>query len=620
MKIIFAVGVLSALVCGAQDLPVSNVASNDVQAPDTPTPVVQVSEVKTNDVPPSLSNVVTNAVSSALTNDVSPVGVASSLPFAFSNALFKAFEHPKPISDSLSRLFEKANAENLGAIEACRSVLIESLREEQVWAGIAVLRGNLLKRAVRLNWADPVALDAALFIASCAGNLEAFQGSDISPDVWAWLLASNERVRLVAATLTEDDNALEVSRIIQKLYEHDPDDRDRFFNLILAMAVVWDTPRIEMHKQIGEGWLPPDEDVCLYYDYFKKLFNSSEAKVPYADLSVDSLVFIVDIPAPVCELEWSLKNVKGSRALWGNHYKEIIYDRTRIFRKLYHWPHRDYTLQEIQECFGICVDQAYYSVITARAHGIPSLYFHGRGKYGGHAWFGFMKKKTEWDLNIGRYSDQGYAIGFAIHPQTDREMTDHELKYFCSRALQPKLSRDAFSLAYLAKLFYEEDFAQGALLSAQRARQIIPLCEEAWKIECDVLVDTEAFLEAIELLKKKAVCFKYYPDVVSDARQRQAVLLSRIGDAVKAEKILGLEVARVASGRDDLQQELVMAQAEKLLEQGKAHKGLEVIERVLREQRGGGRKIYALISEYKKFAKRAGVSKSADRFLKTYYR
>lgn len=86
--------------------------------------------------------------------------------------------------------------------------------------------------------------------------------------------------------------------------------------------------------------------------------------------------------------------------------------------------------------------------------------------------------------------------------------------------------------------------------------------------------------------------------------QRQAALLKQSGDALAAEKLLRREVARVASRRDDLQQDLVLAQANQLLEQGNAREGMEVIERILREQRsdGRGKKVYSLILEYKKFA------------------
>jgi len=558
--------------------------------------------VSTNDMPIAVS-----------TNNVPE---AEPIPFPIEVDVYEV----KPVSDELTALFNQLHSKESGATNLARDVLIQSLSEGQERSGTAALRKYLVKRAEQLNWDDPEALDEMISITGCAGCLGAFQDCEVSPEVWMWLFSSDKRIRLVAETITEDDNACETACILRQLYEHDPQERDRFLNLILAMAVVWDTPRKAMDDQIENGWLPPDDDICLYYDYFKKLYSSKKAKVPYDELSVDSLVFVVDISAPLSELEWTLENVDGTRSMWGRHYKEIIYDHTRIVRNQYDWPHRDYTLQEIEECFGICVDQAYYCVITARAYGIPSLFFHGRGKYGGHAWFGFMKKRTEWDLDVARYSNQGYGIGFATHPQTDLEMSDHELEYFCSRSLQPVAARKASALEYLATLLYEEDMPEEAQQAAQRSRQTDSLCEAAWKTECNVLADTERFDEAIEFMDKKADRFKFFPDVVADSRQRQADLFTQSGNPEQAEKMLRREVAKVASKRGDLQQKLVIAQAEQLLEQGKGQEGLAVIEKILYEQQNEGAKVYALIVEYKRFAKRAGLDKNADSFLKNYYR
>lgn len=526
----------------------------------------------------------------------------------------------EPVPGELNELFDQLHSTESGGTELARDILIRSLGGKLGHPGTAALRNYLVKRAGSVDWNNPDAVEEIISLTGCARSLEAFQDCTVPAEVWAWLFNSDERVRLVAQTITDYDNPCEVARIIQELYAHDPQERDRFLNLILALAVVWDTPRKALHHQIENGWLPPDENIALYYDYFKQLYSSEKTKVPYDELSVDSLVFVVDTPTPIRELEWALENVDGSRAMWGRHYDEITYDFTRLFREQYDWPHRDYTLQEIEECFGICVDQAYYCLMTARAHGIPSLFFRGIGKYSGHAWFGFMRKPTEWDMNVGRYSDQGYAVGFAKHPQFEHEMTDHELEYFSERALRPVKARRAEALKYLAALLYQEDAPETALLAARQARLVDPMSEAAWEIECNILADTERFDEAIKLMDEKADQFRFFPDVVMQTRQRQADLLTSIGDEEAAAKTLQLEVARVATKRTDLQQEMVIAQANQLLEQGKGQEGLNVIEKILDEQQEEGLKVYELILEYKNFAKRAGLENNAKNFLRSYFK
>jgi len=522
--------------------------------------------------------------------------------------------------DLLALMEELRHAESSSkAADIARRVLIQSLDEDQIDEGLQALRSYLM------DWvhptqerADPDLIQDIISVTCCAVNLNTFKNCESSTEVWAWLFESDERVKILAETITDEDDVAAVSEIIQKLYEHDPNDRNRFFELMVALAVVWDTPRQEMHDQMGDGWLPPDEDICAYYDYFKKLYRSRKAKVRYDELSVDSLIFVVDVPAPVCELEWALAHVKERRGKWGSLYGEITYDHTRIRKGEYDWPHRDYSLQEIEDCHGICVDQAYYCVITARAHGIPSLYFHGRGKYGGHAWFGFLKSKNQWDLNIGRYSKGGYATGNAIHPQTDQEITDHELEYVCSRALRSVSHRDANAMVHLAGFFYEEGLTFDAAAWAERARNTELLCEKAWELEYDMLLEDHRIEKAIKLLKNKAFRFEKYPDRVAEIRQRQADLLCQMGEDSKAERMLRKEVRSVDRERDDLQQELVMAQAEQLLAQGESQKALRAIERVLEEQHDGGMKLIPLIRKYIEFAKKIDQHSHARLFLHSY--
>ena len=582
-----------------------------------------LSKSETNSVPEEIPSTNEGFSEISCTNDVLQVATNAVVPVEnVFPVQVDEYVSATPVSAGLNSLFQALDSMEAGTVGLSRGILIESLSEGQGRAGVCALRKYLRRRARRLTPNDFNMLDEMVFITCCARSLEVFQDTDVPTEVWAWLFGSDERIRLVAETVSDDDNTFESARIIQRLYEHDPESRDQFLNLILAFAVVWDTPRTEMHQQIGDGWQPPDENVTLYYDYFKKLYSSADAMVAYDELNVDSLVFVVDIPAPVSELEWALENVDGTRSRWGDHYDEITYDLTRLIKKRYVWPHHEYTLQEIQECFGICVDQAYYSVITARAHGIPCLYFHGVGQFAGHAWFGFMRENTEWDLEVGRYSKQGYATGFAIQPQTDREMTDHELEHFCSRALHPEKFRVASMLVHLAALLQSEDLPSGALIALRQARQVDPMCDVAWEMECDVLENTGHLGEAITLLDEKTDCFDFFPDVAANALLRKAVLLRQSGDTEAAEKLLRMEVARVASRRDDLQQRFVLAQANQLLAQGNAREGMEVIESILQEQceNGSGLKVYTLIAEYKKFAERAGLSPAADRFLKIHNR
>ena len=72
-------------------------------------------------------------------------------------------------------------------------------------------------------------------------------------------------------------------------------------------------------------------------------------------------------------------------------FKSIQYDKPRLSAGVFSWPNGPYTLASISERGGICVDQAYFSSMSGKAKGIPTLTFVGQGSGGGHAWFGFLK-------------------------------------------------------------------------------------------------------------------------------------------------------------------------------------------------------------------------------------
>ena len=83
-----------------------------------------------------------------------------------------------------------------------------------------------------------------------------------------------------------------------------------------------------------------------------------------------------------------------------------------------------YTLEDIKNNGGICVDQAYYATILGKGRGIPTLYFHGQGASGGHAWFGYLSHGGKWELDCGRYESQNYPKGYAVDPQTWQRIDD----------------------------------------------------------------------------------------------------------------------------------------------------------------------------------------------------
>ena len=435
-----------------------------------------------------------------------------------------------------------------------------------------------------------------------------------------WLITSNDRVRLLAEAMHPDDDHAAMVAILHTLYEHDPAGRDHYVSLILALATVWDQPRPLMHHQMGSKPRAYDRDITARYDYFTRLYGSYARRASYSNLDVATLRFVVDTPLPVSELEWALTHVKGSVGSWGKKFSEIDYDHPRLDSGEFSWPHGPYTLGEIEKRGGICVDQAYYAAMTARAHGIPAIYFSGQGRRGGHAWFAYMKGKTGWELEVGRYAYDKYATGHAKNPQTNKTMTDHDVEYTCESSLNSRLFSTASAYVRVAGALMDRQEYEAAAACAGSARKLTRKYAAAWDMEVECLERMGKPEEAVDVLALKAQCFKKYPDIATQARERQAALLRASGQDKQADRIMREQVRRVEGDRDDLATGIIMKQIDTAKGRGNPKTARRAMEKLLADQIKEGNKLRPLIRKYLKLTQDLQQTHEAARFMRGYTR
>lgn len=437
-------------------------------------------------------------------------------------------------------------------------------------------------------------------------------------DVAGWLFAADERLALLADTLSPRDDPRAVWEILTQLHDHDPGGRDDWFELMLALAVVWDRPRPPMHGQMGNGRLPCEPQIADRYDYFKSLYASGASKISYRRLNADTLIFVVDTPVPLSELQWARKNVKGAANAWGKKFHEIRYNHPRADQGVFQWPHGEYTLAAIEEHGGICVDQAYFAVMTARAWGIPAIFFTGPGRRGGHAWFGYLKGEDRWEMDIGRYEEDQYQTGFAINPQTGEPMSDHELAYQCDRALRRPAFVRAQQLTRIAQILLAAGDDPNAVRCARQARGETPLYVRPWEIEAAALLRQGDTQGCLQLWDRQAEVFSRFPDVQTRVREQQAGLLRQLGREDEAARLLASHARRVGSRREDLAHGVVAREAQRAVAAGEAAAAREQLEKMLREQRKEGAKVLPLLKQYIEIARQSGESQEAARFVENY--
>ena len=431
-----------------------------------------------------------------------------------------------------------------------------------------------------------------------------------------WLFGSEARVRQFLDMVTPEDRWPEIVRIVSELRRHDPKGCDRYRRLVMALAFVWDQPRPPLHEQMGGKQLKYEERIADRFDYFRTLFDAKRAVIPYRRLSTVALTYVVDLPLPDSELAWIRKKVRPRN--WKRKFFEVSYDRGRIERGVYQWPHGPYTLESIKKLGGICVDQAYYATMCARAYGVPALMFAGEGRRGPHAWYGYMKGADSWEMDIGRYAYDKYATGVATNPQTNRPMTDHDVEFLCDRALRGETYSNAARYGRLAFVLKQLGYREAARQVARRGVEISPLYVVPWKLLAAMLREDKNWTGLARLLGRQAEVFRKYPDSVARIRAEQADALRRAGDQSGAERVLTQSVRRVDSDRDDLERSLVSEQIRAAYEAGKTSEARKMMEDLLHDQKKEGRKVTRLLQEYLDFTSKTKQTKEATRFLKRY--
>ncbi len=502
--------------------------------------------------------------------------------------------------------------------EQLRTATLEHIHNGTEEAGIAEFTdylGGQLSATTRVPTRD---LTKLAVVAECIRFMKLLDEVQSTDAVAEWILDSGERLQLFIDMLEPKDRGGRCMEIMNCLHTYDPAGCDEFYELILAIALVMDRPAERpMHGQMGQELLPHAPDPVERYDYFKALYVGGDAKIEYGKLGASELLFVVHVPVPASELEWVRNNVGGSLADWGEKYSGIPYDHARLESSRYQWDSGPYSLAGIRGEGGICVDQAYYAVMTARAYGIPAIYFHGSGNSGNHAWFAFMKAPGEWELDVGRYKNSEYTTGYAINPQTGESMTDHDVNYACERSLHSDDLVRASEYVSIAEVLLASD-PRIAARCAKNARQRVKRYLRPWEIERQVLIDEKNCNDLLQFFAEQKDAFRKYPDILTESAKEIEVVLREEGRTKEADKLMRDLAGTVDDDRDDLANMFEFGRIEKIIESGDMKKARKKMEQLLDDQKDGGNKVFWLIRKYAEFVVETGQSHEASKFLPDY--
>ena len=169
-----------------------------------------------------------------------------------------------------------------------------------------------------------------------------------------------------------------------------------------------------------------------------------------------------------------------------------------------------------------------------KARGIPTMMLSGMGDAGAHAWFGYLDKSGEWELDCGRYENQNYAKGYTRDPQTWNEIKDTDWQQFMKNGVNDPAYPAASAALRWARL---QDKAPAARSAFEDAHIIMPALAEAWSAEADYLDRVSAPIDEQKIFYQQWITQMAPFADQKVAAQRRLVAALRKADDSSAESV-----------------------------------------------------------------------------------
>ncbi len=363
----------------------------------------------------------------------------------------------------------------------------------------------------------------------------------LEPDFISATLADPDFLRRWSECYSQDDFAPKVLLNLQAIWKSHADDWHEFQSLALALAVVKDQPAPDFwpHRQVAQVDVPREEGQPeeLFADWVEA-FRSGKLRMDPRLLEVGDLKFVVDAPLKKSEFAFIRENPQLAHLDPQKAFESIAYDQGRVVKNIYDWPWGEYLLADIKLHGGICVDQAYYASVVGKALGMPTIFFSGQGKDGGHAWVGYLKGPGHWELSVARYASQNYATGEGLNPQDWTPITDHDLelitRHLGNRDFQNAARRDLV----IASAFRRKGNLVGEGLALQSALQVSPENPSLWDAREEWLIRSGAPVTDLKAHHQAAIAqFSRFSDLKAQHQQALITLSVRSGDKKKAEEL-----------------------------------------------------------------------------------
>ena len=398
-------------------------------------------------------------------------------------------------------------------------------------------------------------------------------------DFLRWLLRNEDAMRSFLMTIQPANQASRVLDIWSTLRNCDTNAWDRYWNLGLACALVFDKP-MPFNSRISQKGVV---NVVERYAFFRNSVAHGRLKTDLPHLSTGELVWVVDAPVPDTDLAWAQEHVHFSRGEWAKAYDLVAYRMDQALNSAQ--IHPTYTLEEILRVGGVCVERAHFAAMSAKAHGIPAMPLVGEGERGGHAWFAYLASPHVWNMSGGRYGSDLYATGYTCEPQSRQYITEQSLNLLVDTQRNSAQYLLATRLIWLGQLTQARKDAKQAIALFQAAVEASPRHVPAWEALLACLRTAETTkAEWKSVLQTYRGNFKDYPDMAAKVDPLEAEFLLDDASADDILKSLRNETSRLKEkDRVDLVLQTVNRHVTMLQNAGKTNVVLGVYQKALKE-------------------------------------
>jgi hypothetical protein len=397
---------------------------------------------------------------------------------------------------------------------------------------------------------------------------------------YAWLMTRNTLMEEMLLTIQPEDDIAGVIDLLYQIWYTDAEIAEKYFNLALACAVVFD-------REVRISHLPKDAeygtsvviDPLERFRWYAEMDKKGRLAAPMTRTAARDLVWVVCAPVTTAELEWAVSKMRLRRANWGSAYGMVKYLMERAVNGLD--PYTEYTFEQILKEGGVCADQSYFCANTARANGIPAMIFGGETDLGPHAWVGLKIKPDEWSTMIGRIG--GVSNGATGNPQTGGATSEQEVWLWNERGQRSEVTtlavmRNLWMAGFLEATGGDPVLIEAAIVEARRLGRSFPI---TWQRHYDLLAaktraaedpgDKELIDRWIRFISEMRAEFRENPRMAGLASKAEDEFVFPHAEESDARRALARErrrVERMAGEQKDLIATSLRREAELIVEKG----------------------------------------------------